>query len=350
MTNALILGGGAPNATLMAGALVALLEKDVHFEVISTAGAGALVGLLATAPKGRSGLEALRDMPNFGVADSISNAFPVNYKVFQKPGILADWYRQMLMAFPPYAALIASTPKNEWERFTKDWIELLVNSLCPSDLSFDSKGLCAPVPFVEAVIDFEALPGLRQDIYINAYNITERKMEIFGKDQITPAHFRAAFSFPFIYPPTEINGKLYIEGASVDTLNYKSLIGTHPDVDTIVVFDVLGSDKLITPPRNLYDAWVKSIIVPLVEIAQDDTKLFEAIYNKPPYTNTPRKLLKIPFDIPEEHLTQVFDWSYSNLKLMYDIGYQAGLRFYEEHCDELVRYGLLSAEAVAAQR
>src|SRR5579864_9315340 len=112
MTNALILGGGAPNATLMAGALVALLEKQVHFEVISTAGAGALVGLLATVPKGRSGLEALRDMPNFGVADPISSVFPINYKVFQKPGIMANWYRQMLMAFPPYAALTVYQPQN----------------------------------------------------------------------------------------------------------------------------------------------------------------------------------------------------------------------------------------------
>lgn len=349
MANALILGGGAPNATLMAGALVALLEKEIHFQVISTAGAGALVGLLATVPKGRSGLEALRDMPNFGVADPISNVFPVNYKVFQKPGIMADWYRQMLLAFPPYAAFMVSEPQNEWARFYKDWVELIVNSLCPSDLSQASKGLCAPVPFIEEVVDFQALRNLREDIYINAYNITDRKMEIFGKDQITPAHFRAAFSFPFIYPPTEINGKLYLEGASVDALNYKSLIGTHPDVDTIVVFDVLGSDKLITPPRNLYDAWVKSIIVPLVEIAKDDTRLFEAIYNKPPY-NKPRNLLKIEFEIPEENLTQVFDWSYSNLKRMYDIGYKAGLRFFEQHRDELVRFGLLRAESVMAQR
>ena len=42
-------GGGAPNPGLMAGALVAFLEKGVEFDVISASGAGALMGLLYTA-------------------------------------------------------------------------------------------------------------------------------------------------------------------------------------------------------------------------------------------------------------------------------------------------------------
>lgn len=40
-------------------------------------------------------------------------------------------------------------------------------------------------------------------------------------------------------------------------------------------FDMLGFDKLSHNPKNFYDAWVLSIITPLVEIARDDTKLFE---------------------------------------------------------------------------
>jgi hypothetical protein len=41
------------------------------------------------------------------------------------------------------------------------------------------------------------------------------------------------------------------------------------------VLDVLGMKELIAEPRSLYDAWVKSIIVPLTAIAEDDIKLFE---------------------------------------------------------------------------
>lgn len=55
---ALIIGGGAPNATLMSGALSAFHEAGVEFDVVSTAGAGALIGLLylalpSTAPSSR---------------------------------------------------------------------------------------------------------------------------------------------------------------------------------------------------------------------------------------------------------------------------------------------------------
>ena len=51
MANGLLLGGGAPTLTLEAGALAALHDKDVRFDVISTAGAGMLV---------RSGITVLK--------------------------------------------------------------------------------------------------------------------------------------------------------------------------------------------------------------------------------------------------------------------------------------------------
>ena len=55
MTIALVLGGGAPNLTLMAGAVAALDDAGVEFDVVSTSGAGMLIGLLYAAPKGRTG-------------------------------------------------------------------------------------------------------------------------------------------------------------------------------------------------------------------------------------------------------------------------------------------------------
>src|SRR5271163_4042264 len=83
---ALLIGGGAPNASLMAGALVAFLHQGVEFDVISTSGAGALMGLLYTAPVGGDPVAALENWVNVGVADPIYAGFPVNYKVFMKPG------------------------------------------------------------------------------------------------------------------------------------------------------------------------------------------------------------------------------------------------------------------------
>ena len=104
---ALVLGGGAPNATLMSGALVAFAEAGVHFDVISTAGAGALIGLLYVAPAKGTPIEALKQTTEMGVADAIYDHFPINYKVFQKSGTAADLYRRML-AMNPLAQSIAT--------------------------------------------------------------------------------------------------------------------------------------------------------------------------------------------------------------------------------------------------
>jgi hypothetical protein len=35
----------------------------------------------------------------------------------------------------------------------------------------------------------------------------------------------------------------------------------------------------------------------------------------------------VPFDIDEEHLPNVLDWSYSNGKKLFEIGYRSGERF-----------------------
>lgn len=332
MSTALILGGGAPNSTLMAGALEAFIDEGVTFDVISTSGAGALIGLFYKAPRYKTPGEALRDTVNFSISDFIYDMLPVNYKVFNKPGAAADLYRMMISMNPFTASIMDSAPDSWAERFFTDLSALFINTLCPTDLNYYSQGLCANVPFVETVIDFDKLKDIPEDFYINAYNINDRQMENFHKAEITPDHFHASFAFPFIYPPYKMNGKYYFEGASVDALNYKSLVNKHPEVDTIVVFDILGTDKLIREPKNIYDAWVVSIMVPLVEIARDDTKIFELKYNK---GKNKRNLLKVNFDIPESQWPYVLDWSYSNLKALYDTGYESGLKFIKNNRDKL---------------
>ena len=50
---ALLIGGGAPDTTLMAGALVAMIRRrSTSTDVVSTSRAGALIGLLYRAPAG----------------------------------------------------------------------------------------------------------------------------------------------------------------------------------------------------------------------------------------------------------------------------------------------------------
>ncbi|MFA7291581.1 MAG: patatin-like phospholipase family protein [Rhodocyclaceae bacterium] len=326
---ALVLGGGAPNATLMSGALVAFAEAGVKFDVISTAGAGALIGLLYVAPAKGTPIEALRRTTEMGVADAIYDHFPVNYKVFQKSGANADLYRRLLAMNPLAQTIATQHGDSAMEKLFSDWVQLLFTSACPSDLSPKSLGLCANVPFLEETVDFAALRHIVPAFYINAYNISDRRMENFAKDAINADHCRAALAFPFLYPPYPIidpkSGieKFYYEGAAHDCLNYKALVDHEPDVKRIVVFDVLGADELMRTPRDLYDAWLLSIITPLVEIARDDTKIFEAVHNR----NNERQLFKVPFDIPKDHLAEALDWSRSNLETLFLVGYESAKRY-----------------------
>jgi len=336
---ALILGGGAPNATLMAGALCAFIEKKVSFDLISTSGAGALIGLLYTVPKNRTPAEALRAVVDMGVDDAIYSAFPVNYKVFNKPGVLADAWRQLCASNPLLTQLQQQAGEGPAQRLFADWTRLVLASLCPSSLSSASTGLCAHVPFIDDLVDFDALSTIDPCFYLNAYNLTRHSMACWNKQQIGKEQFMAALSFPFLYPPTLLDGEYYIEGAAVDTLNFKGLFQQHQEpIDSIVVLDVLGCEKIMHPPKDLYDAWVQSIITPLVELARDDLKLFEALHNTDPVSGKPKRaLLRLNVEsyLSEADTATELDWSRSNLARMFDIGHQAALDFCQTHAADL---------------
>jgi hypothetical protein len=75
-------------------------------------------------------------------------------------------------------------------------------------------------------------------------------------------------------------------------------------------------------PRDLYDAWVQSIMVPLAEISKDDLDLFRLKY-KP--KNMDLVHISLTKHVPESHWPFVLDWSYSNLASLYEFGYRAGV-------------------------
>jgi len=334
---ALVLGGGAPNMALMAGALAGLHDCGVTFDVVSCSGAGSVAGLLWLAPKERTPAEALRGVTTMSITDPIYQYFPVNYKVFQKPGNWADLWRRAVAANPLYALNAKEYEHSPPYALAIDAMLLWAATMTPSGLHPGSWGLCQPTPFVEQIIDFERIKEIKPYFYLNAYNVTKEIIDNFTKDEITPDHFRAALAFPFIYGPYRLNGNLYYEGAVVDCLNFKDLVERHPGLETIVVFDVLGTDTLIRAPRNLYDSWVLSMIIPLVKTAEDNLDLFALKHNKGWRRAEGAKadLLKIEFDIPQEYLVEALDWSASNASRLFEIGYKSGLSFCDVHAGQL---------------
>ena len=295
---ALVLGGGAPNLTLMAGALAALDAKGVEFEVLSTSGAGMLVGMLYAAPKGKTRQEALKETLELGVHDSIYQAFPINYKVFHKVGTAAEAYNKAL-AKAMTAMKLPSFGNDDVGHFWKDAMTFWASAFSPTDPRMWSRyGLCQPAPWIEEVVDFDKLrnaenytpeEAFQKEVLLNAYCIEDRDMVMFDKKELTPDHFRAALAFPLIYEPFRLNGKTYIEGSAIDPLNFEGLVneekGTFKEefkgITDLIVLDVLGREELIAEPRDLYDSWVKSMIVPLVSVAEKNMKMFRRLYNAP---------------------------------------------------------------------
>jgi predicted acylesterase/phospholipase RssA len=240
---------------------------------------------------------------------------------------MADCYRGWLESMP-WMKTLANKPADGWSRLWRDWLQLGLATLSPSSLNWFDGGLCARAPFVESIVDFARLKDIAPHFYINAYNITRSVMENFPKEVITTEHFNAAMAYPFLYGPYRLGDCDYYEGAMRDCLNFGSL-ERHAGLETIVVLDVLGRDALIRKPRNLYDSWVLSMIMPLVKTAQDNLELFALKHNRGWRRREGAKadLLVLPFDVPERDMAQALDWSHSNGKRLFEIGYRSAQQF-----------------------
>ena len=340
----IVLGGGAPVSPLHAGALLALDKLGIDFDALSCSGAGIAIGLLYASPHPKafsSRRDALsRFTREMFVSDTLYSFMPVNFKVFLKPGPAAELYRQMIK--PAYDAIENTFRmfgmRQSLDQELRDRMALMIAAASPSDLNPLSTGLCAHMPWIDQAVDFPQLSKSPQEVFINAYNLDKSRMEIFDGQEITADHFRASLSFPFLYAPYKLGDDYYIEGSAIETLctggierYIERMKPTAADPLKVVVFDVLSSDKLIQRPRDLYKAWVQSIMVPLLRIAQFEIQLLEEKYRDDPAV----EVLKIDFEVPEHVWSGVLDWSIENHDALFSIGYRAGRRFYERNRSSL---------------
>jgi len=355
---ALVLGGGAPNFTLMSGALLALHHAKMEFDHIYMAGAGAVVGLVYMSPKQPLTPEqALLNTMNYGISDLIYSMVPINYKLFSKGGPSAAAFRDYWTNLPPIQAAMNQYGMNDSQKLASDWLLFNGAMICPAEMNCFSKGMCAHMPFIDNVVDFDKLKNAKPEYYLNAYCIEDGECVEFKKPDLDVHHFRAAMSFPFIYPPYRIGTKHYYEGAAVDSLNLIDLmdeLDSKGHVDEVVVLDVMKPD-LIHRPRNLWDAYAQSIIVPLVANAEKELAMFlhwvdtGHVVKLPGKNVSPRMqallanqhhpappsltAATLRFDdfIPAQHKPFMLDWSKSNLEILFDAGYRAGKHFVNIH-------------------
>jgi hypothetical protein len=206
-------------------------------------------------------------------------------------------------------------------------------------------------------------------LFLNAYNITKKTVVEFQNADLDVHHFRAALSFPFLYAPYKIGENLYYEGAAFSCLNLvrvavnklgiqNTLPYTAPpdhNADKFILFDVLTND-VIHPARDLWDAYTQSIILPLVADAAKEQESFTVwrksgnvevghdtyslrASSRPLSTGNclkPNvKEYRVSFDVPVEQWPYILDWSRSNMERLFDIGYEEGRMFLEEHGSDI---------------
>jgi NTE family protein len=380
----LCLGGGATNLTLMSGALHELNRAGLHKDnnkngpnIITMAGAGAVVGLHYLAPKGiksnnRFSLEALENTINIGVADEIFEMFPINYKAFTKSGPSADLFNEFWYSLPEVQEAMHQSGMSEDEVLLSDAMLFAGAMMCPTDLNFFSQGICGPAQFLEELIDFKALQNIDPneiEIEINAFNIEDQQIVDFtnyelddkGKPKlcndryiakkITVDHLRAALSYPFLHPPYKIGNRHYFEGAAIQCLN-DYFFSDAKIIDWILLLDPLRKN-MIGVPQNLWEAFALSIIMPtagLTELGQlilefkikfgnilpkfeDLESKFDANKKLSALELIALKKNKIylsEFEIPKEQVRGAWGWSRSNMKDLFKVGQKGGKRIADE--------------------
>lgn len=386
-----VLGAGAPHASLMAGALAATYHAGKTFDVFFTSGGGALMGLLFVAPRIKTPIDALRDVAEFGVDERIYRLFPIGYKTFFKQSRFTrqvrEWAEHFKVEvaprpFPGHAAPPGYDPRQQRRRrLYNDVVDFWASVLTPPRLGPTSLGLCDHLPFLEDMVDFPTanrrLPPSGLDLsrpvpvllppapggeryvadlhpgwfYVNAYNLDAKELEQFqnktaantptgSAGALTPAAIRAALSFPFIYPPQEINGARYCEGALIDPLNLPGVVDvvvnrattrttpTPEKIGTIrfFLFDILGAleEQLMSCPQSLWDAYGLSILTPVISLAKMSKKIFGKVPGSP-------ELVRVDFTIPAKSRARPLDWSYANTTALWDEGWATGEKLVREH-------------------
>jgi predicted acylesterase/phospholipase RssA len=337
---ALLLGGGAPNSTLMTGCLLAFDEAGVKFDVYSASGAGGAMALMYLCPKGMSRQDMMRNSVNMSVSDAIFKFLPVNYKVFQKESFISGAYRKMLSALPGYDLVMNQYGMSRSTKFASDLLQLWWAATTPTTLNYFSSGCCAHEPFLHDLIDFGAIEHLKEELYLNSYCVEDRRMVIFGKDTINQQTLAASLGYPFFYKSVKMRGKTYMEGCAVDAFNVQGLFEHDKDIRSIVVLNAFGNEGYIQAPSNLWDAYVQSYVLPLAELCRKDLKLLRHWYLpqwNEHHPDNQAEMITIDFKVPAEWLPTAMDWSESNMQRMFDLGYETGKKYVEHHGPHLGR-------------
>jgi predicted acylesterase/phospholipase RssA len=352
MKRAIVIGGGGPAVGLALGALKRLEEvPELNFDVWSLSSVGSWLGLVYNAAEeGRRFASALAFFEQVMRPDEVYSHFPI-------PTLFAPDFAGMSTRLHEHLARPATyrnlfLPEHWIEANRRLWslaadpgrwnaaefnaallndvlaVNPMARFLCSMIYRSGITGLArfhydeAQLASVRDGLKIERVfqPD-RPTIYINAYNMTDQRLELFVNDlehpiykPITVKGLMAGSSLPYILEPIAIDGKDYCEGAIVDTVNFKDLIDNHPDLDEIWVIRLLGRNQ-IRRPETLLDSLNNLIMMFAASASEDAITLMRFFLQE---RRSRVRLIEVPVDQSVD-----YEWSLGNLQRSVEAGYRA---------------------------
>jgi NTE family protein len=339
----IVLSGWAPAMTLMSGVMLGFLDAGLRIDVVSTSGIGGLIGLLYLAPKGRTPIEALKELPNLFVSDILYRFVPFNFKLFYKNSPFAQLAYELREHLPKIP--VDPDSASPVARFINDGMELVATALTPPSVESYRNALLSQISMLEELVDFDRLrdPALTQRFYLNAFDLSDQAQRIFantaGRDPHVAADaFRAAQAMFLLFPPERVRGRVFTTGATHDPTGLQAIwLKEKNKLDMVIALDPLGP-AIWRHPVSIHDASQLMLLNPIVALQALLLALYagtEFAVNPLTLSSAPLKLprlYRIPFDLAPcrilpEYYPQMLEWTHANAVTLERVGYCAARDF-----------------------
>ena len=372
---AIALAGGGPAAGLHIGALAALEDAGIEFDVFALSCIGAWVGIVYNTRTGDNKAQQTFKFfdDNCFRADDSYAWFPINRGFgTDVPALLSAWAKfpflpdlQWSKLFSPkeleasirkslsiFADPGAVTPQqfNLW--ILNDLLAVnpmtrfLTSMIYKSEITGLSKVYYKQSHILTEVFKGETLfdEAVMPHVFHNAWKMPKNRNEtgaiqIFhnrmhdpsfrnsGYKKITDESLCACSALPYIEESVPIDGDIYTEGALVDTVNFKNLLRDHPDLDEVWVNRIVDQSQ-VKAPRNLADSLANLPMQFAGEVGENDVKLFRQHLINQSWMRP--RVVEIPIR-PQTEVT--FEWKHSNLVTGCEEGYDAVLKLLDSDDD-----------------
>lgn len=363
---AIALSGGGPPVGLQVGALKALDEHDIEFDVFTTDCIGSWTACIYNSHHKVKRYEKMKKFYDACfVPDDIFDGFSVptnifivdyfkDFMVYWEKLFDYDTYQGLLLPERIYEHMLHYLNPANFPQNTVDFSQMFTKAMSLNPFSrllfklyyqnrkTGKSWLLGPdnygEDFVNHYIDLEKLMELDAMIYFNAFNLSQRKVNLFVNRKDHPKYkpislraLKANSSILGYLENWDIDGDQFCEGAVADTVNFGGLLANHSDLDEVWVLNILDYNT-VKPPKNQLEADLLAVELPMATIAQNDIKLF-SYYLQEAGLDEKIKLVKI--NLSTEDID--YFWKQSTLEHGIQAGYDgatATIKAYQQETEE----------------